>query len=103
MTASHDTRRVILSVLTTIAPEIDPDDIRDDVPLRNQVDLDSMDWLTFLVGINKRLCVSIPESAYGSLRTLTDVTSYVDAHSSRGANGAAWSGTNSEPPGNEGP
>lgn len=85
MTASHDTRRVILSVLTTIAPEIDPDDIVDDVALRNQVDLDSMDWLTFLVGINKRLHVSIPESDYGSLRTLADVTSYVDAHRSRTA------------------
>lgn len=80
MTAGRETRRVILSVLTTIAPEIDPDDIRDDVPLRKQVDLDSMDWLNFLVGINKRLHVSIPESDYGSLRTLADVTSYVKTH-----------------------
>ena len=39
-------------MLTTIAPEIEPDDIRDDVLLRDQVDLDSMDWPNFLRGID---------------------------------------------------
>jgi acyl carrier protein len=71
---------VVLSALTTIAPEVDADDIRDDVPLRDEVDLDSMDWLNFLVAIHKRLHVTIPESAYGSLRTLTDVVDYVENH-----------------------
>lgn len=80
MTAGLDSRRVILSVLTTIAPEIDVDGIQDQEPLRNQVDLDSMDWLRFLVGINERLDVDIPESDYGSLRTLADVIGYVDMH-----------------------
>ena len=65
-------------MLTTIAPEVEADDIRDDVLLRDQVDLDSMDWLNFLVGIHKRLHVDIPESDYASLRTLTDVVRYVE-------------------------
>jgi acyl carrier protein len=39
-----------------------------------------MDWLNFLVAIHKRLHVAIPESAYGSLRTLTDVVDYVENH-----------------------
>ena len=69
-------------MLTTIAPEVEPDDIRDDVLLRDQVDLDSMDWLNFLIGVHKRLHVDIPESAYASLRTLTDVVRYVDEHAS---------------------
>ncbi|QZA05985.1 acyl carrier protein [Mycolicibacter heraklionensis] len=80
MTADLDTRQVVLAVLSRIAPEIDPADIRDDEPLRNQVDLDSMDWLNFLLGIDKQLHVSIPESDYRSLRTLTDVIGYVEAH-----------------------
>lgn len=71
--------------MTTIAPEIDPADIHDDEPLRNQVDLDSMDWLNFLLRINSRLHVSIPESDYGSLRTLTDVIDYIGAHSGHAA------------------
>ncbi|TAM67225.1 acyl carrier protein [Mycobacterium sp.] len=73
----EDTRSAILSVLTTIAPEIEPDEIRDDVRLRDQVDLDSMDWLNFLRGIHRRLHVEIPEADYASLRTLADLVTYV--------------------------
>lgn len=80
MAITHDIRGEVLSVLTTIAPEVDPADIADDVPLRDQVDLDSMDWLNFLVGIHKRLHVAIPEQDYASLRTLADVVRYVGSH-----------------------
>ncbi|HYB38765.1 MAG TPA: acyl carrier protein [Mycobacterium sp.] len=80
MTARIDIREEVLSVLTTIAPEVDAGDIEDDVLLRDQVDLDSMDWLNFLVGIHKRLHVDIPERDYASLRTLADVVDYVDKH-----------------------
>jgi acyl carrier protein len=76
----NDIRAEVLSVLTTIAPEVDAEDIRDDVLLRDQVDLDSMDWLNFLIGIHNRLHVDIPESDYASLRTLTDVVHYVERH-----------------------
>lgn len=74
----NDIRTEVLSVLTGIAPEVDADDITDDDLLRDQVDLDSMDWLNFLIGIHKRLNVDIPESDYKSLRTLADVVNYVD-------------------------
>lgn len=83
MTETSETSSIrdeILSVLTTIAPEVEADDIEDDVLLRDQVDLDSMDWLNFLVGIHKRLNVDIPEADYASLRTLTDVMRYVATH-----------------------
>lgn len=80
MTMNEDTRGVVLSVLTTIAPEVDADDITDDDLLRDQVDLDSMDWLNFLLGIHKRFSVDIPESDYASLRTLSDVVGYVETH-----------------------
>jgi acyl carrier protein len=79
MTTKEDIRGDVLSVLTTIAPEVDPEDIVDDVLLRDQVDLDSMDWLNFLLGIHKRLRIEIPEADYASLRTLADVVDYVDA------------------------
>ncbi|OBH30202.1 phosphopantetheine-binding protein [Mycobacterium sp. E342] len=79
---NEDTRAVVLSVLTTIAPEVDPDDIRDDLLLRDQVDLDSMDWLSFLRGIHKRFHVDIPESDYATLRTLADVVGYVEKKTS---------------------
>lgn len=80
MTAPAELRRAILSVLTTIAPEVDPQDIRDDELLRAQVDLDSMDWLRFLVGVHERTHVAVAEKDYASLRTLTDVVHYVQDH-----------------------
>ena len=82
MTTQDDIRGEVLSVLTNIAPEVEADDTRDNILLRDQVDLDSMDWLNFLVGIHKRLHVDIPESEYAGLRTLTDVVRYVDEHAS---------------------
>ncbi|MGZ7022824.1 MAG: acyl carrier protein [Ilumatobacteraceae bacterium] len=78
----NDIRNEVLTVLTTIAPEVEPGDISDDVLLRDQVDLDSMDWLNFLIGIHKRLHIDIPESDYASLRTLSDLVRYIDQHQS---------------------
>ncbi|WP_406815409.1 acyl carrier protein [Mycobacterium sp. M23085] len=80
---TDETRAVVVSVLTSIAPEVEPADIEDDVLLRDQVDLDSMDWLNFLRGIHRRLNVDIPEADYASLRTLADVVSYVEQHASK--------------------
>lgn len=80
MNDEHGIRDDILSELTTIAPEVEPDDIRDDALLRDQVDLDSMDWLNFLVRIHKRLHVDIPEADYKLLRTLGDIVDYVEKH-----------------------
>jgi acyl carrier protein len=73
------------SLLTTIAPEIEADDIRDDMLPRDQVDLDSMDWLNFLRGIHRRLHVDIPEADSASPRTLADVVDYVDKNPSKPA------------------
>ena len=79
MPATEDVRTTVLSELTTIAPEVEPDEIEDTVLLRDQVDLDSMDWLNFLQRIHKRFNVDIPENDYQSLRTLDDVVRYVEA------------------------
>ncbi len=72
-----DIRDGVVSALTAIAPEVDPAGIDDDEPLRDQVDLDSMDWLSFLRRLHSRYGVDIPESDYQHLRTLRDVVTYV--------------------------
>lgn len=68
-----------LEVLCTIAPEVDPDTIHPAQPLRRQVDLDSMDWLNFLVGLHTRFGVTIAESDYARLVCLNDVADYLQA------------------------
>jgi len=70
-------RAIVLAGLRAIAPEIDTAELRPDRPLRRQVDLDSMDWLNFLLGLHDKLKVEIPESDYARLVTLDDVVAYL--------------------------
>lgn len=74
---SSQIRSTAVSILGTIAPEIDPQQIDASRPLREQVDLDSMDWLNFLVALHQQFKVEIPESDYARLVTLDDVVNYL--------------------------
>lgn len=73
----EELRAVVIATLKTIAPEVEEGDLRPDRPLRNQVDLDSMDWLNFLIGLHEKLKVDIPEADYAKLVTLGDVLEYL--------------------------
>ena len=72
-------RDTALQILQSIAPEIEPAEIQGARPLRHQVDLDSMDWLNFLVGLHAALGVEIPETDYARLDTLEALLSYLRA------------------------
>ncbi len=73
----QELRAMVIATLKTIAPEVEESDLRPDRPLRNQVDLDSMDWLNFLIGLHEKLKVDIPEADYAKLVTLGDVLDYL--------------------------
>jgi acyl carrier protein len=72
-------RDTLFAVLRTVAPEVTPDEIVADQPLRDQVDLDSMDFLNFLVRLHGKLGVDVPESDYAKLVTLNDFVAYLGA------------------------
>lgn len=74
---ASEIRAVALATLLSIAPEVEADELRGDRPLRSQVDLDSMDWLNFLLGLHEKLQVEIPEADYARLVTLDDVVAYL--------------------------
>lgn len=76
---TDEIRAVALATLQSIAPEVEADTLRGNRPLRNQVDLDSMDWLNFLLGLHEKLRVEIPEADYAKLVTLDDVVAYLQA------------------------
>ena len=80
MSTRDDIRAGVVAELISIAPEIEESDLSDNELLRDQVDLDSMDWLNFLVRLHTRFEVDIPESQYASLRTIDDLTGYITAH-----------------------
>lgn len=75
--------RIVLDILRSIAPEVEPAAIDPDRPLRHQVDLDSMDWLNFLVALHERLGVTIAEADYAQLLTLGNVLDYLLARLGR--------------------
>jgi acyl carrier protein len=70
-------REIVLATLRRIAPEVSPDALQPAMPLRDQVDLDSMDWLNFLVALHDALGVDIPEADYARLVTLDDLLAYL--------------------------
>ena len=74
-----DIRTTILDVLTDVAPEIEREKIDPRVDLRDQFDLDSMDFLNFVLGLHKALGVDIPESDYRKIGTLDGCVAYVAA------------------------
>lgn len=69
--------QTVVALLRSIAPELEPGALEPGRPLRSQVDLDSMDWLTFLVSLHERFGVNIPESEYARLVSLNDILDYL--------------------------
>lgn len=70
-------RAALLVLLKSIAPELEEGELRPDRALRNQVDLDSMDWLKFLTAVHERFKVDIPEADYAQLVKLNDIVAYL--------------------------
>lgn len=75
--SNENIRAIVVETLKSIAPELEEGDLQSDRPLREQVDLDSMDWLNFLVGLHQRLRVDIPEADYRKLTTLDALVAYL--------------------------
>lgn len=71
-------RQRVVDALLDVAPEVDAATLRDEKPLKDQVELDSMDWLRFLTGLEEKLGVSVSEADYARLVTLADVVGYVE-------------------------
>jgi acyl carrier protein len=66
----------ILDALAGIAPEIDAAALAPATPLRDQVDLDSADWLNFLVALHAKLGIDIPDADAARLTTLDKLADY---------------------------
>jgi acyl carrier protein len=73
----EELRAAVLSVLVEIAPEADPAAIDPGEGLRQQLDLDSMDFLNFVIALHKRLGVEIPESDYSRLASIDGAVAYL--------------------------
>ena len=71
-------RQVIVNILSRIAPDEDLSQIRDDVPFREQMELDSMDFLDIVMELRKLYRIQIPEEDYQNLSTMEGTVNYLE-------------------------
>ena len=75
----EEIRAAVIKALLSVAPEADPADLEDDVTFRDQLDIDSMDFLNFVIRLHEDLQVEIPEIDYPKIETLADCVDYLAA------------------------
>jgi acyl carrier protein len=73
---------IVLEALASVAPEVDPSAIDPAQPLREQLDLDSMDFLNFIIALRAALGIDVPESDYAKLARLDTCVEYLKSKSS---------------------
>lgn len=71
-------RDEILDILEDISPDEELDDLKDDVPFRDQLELDSMDFLDIVMELRKRHRIQIPEEEYGVLASMASTVEYLE-------------------------
>ena len=74
-------RAAMAEALAEVAPEVDPATLRPDVTLQEQIELDSMDFLGFVVALNELTGVEIPERDYPRIATPENCVAYLVARS----------------------
>ncbi|MEZ6065450.1 MAG: acyl carrier protein [Planctomycetaceae bacterium] len=75
--APSDIRQVVLEILERIAPDEDLSNLDDAVPFREQMELDSMDFLDIVMELRKQYRVQIPEEDYPELVTMDSTVTYL--------------------------
>ncbi len=76
MTAA-EIREEILDILSDITPDDDLSGLVDEKPFREQLELDSMDFLDIVMELRKRHRVQIPEEEYGQLASMQSTVAYL--------------------------
>lgn len=79
MTDSSESKikEVVLRVLNGIAPEVDIESIHPNRDLRDQMDIDSVDFLNFVIGLHKDFGIEIPDADISKLATLNSCIDYL--------------------------
>jgi acyl carrier protein len=76
---SDEARQLIRTVLHQVAPEADLDEVAPGETLQEALDLDSMDFLNFVVGLHEATGLEIPERDYRQLSTVEGCVAYLAA------------------------
>ncbi len=72
-----DCKKLVIEIISDIAPDEDLSTIKSDVRLRDQLQLDSMDFLDIVMELRKRHGIEVPEADYGQLASLESCAEYL--------------------------
>lgn len=76
MTA-EEIRRAVFEILAEVAPEAQVAELQPDVNFRDQIEMDSVDYLSLMLGLEDRLGITIPETDYPKLSSLGGCLDYL--------------------------
>jgi len=79
----EEASQVLVDCILSVAPEADMNDLRPDRSLRDQLEIDSFDFLTLLTHLHEKTGINVPEADYGKLVTLNNMIDYFVAASGR--------------------
>lgn len=74
----EEIQSAIFELLKKTAPETDPTALKPEEDIREALNIDSFDALQFLVALNEKLGIDIPEEDYGKTTTLKSLTAYLE-------------------------
>ena len=75
---AEDIRAMILEVIHQIVPDEDLSNLKGDVRIRDQIEMDSMDFLDIMMELRKRYGIKVPEEDYMQLSTLDGSVAYLE-------------------------
>ena len=75
--APDEIRGVVLDILEDISPDEDLSQLNDEEAFRDQLELDSMDFLDIVMELRKRYRVQIPEEDYPQLASMSSTVTYL--------------------------
>jgi acyl carrier protein len=78
----EEIRTTVLACLARVAPEADLTTLKPDVPMRDQLDIDSIDFLNFVIELDTSLKVAVPEIDYPRIATLDRCVEYLSQKTS---------------------
>jgi acyl carrier protein len=76
MTADQ-VKQIVIDIINEIAPDEDTTGIKDEINLRDQMDLDSMDFLDIVMELRKQHSIEVPEEDYPKLASLASCAEYL--------------------------
>ncbi len=74
---NQQVKDIILEIIATVAPDADLSQIKGDVRLRDQLDMDSMDFLDIVMELRKRYKIEVPKEDYPELASLDSCVAYL--------------------------